>query len=79
MAEVFCPINSRIKMQILTKHDFENLTWYSPLKQNRWQNQRIIDGMIRRFKKQSIAAFTNVLQFYENKPGSPMIYRETIK
>ena len=73
--EVFSPVNSKIKMVILTKHSFDNEVWWSPIKQNRWRNERIIEGMLRRFKKHPMAGFTNVVQFFEN---GVRIYQEKL-
>ena len=73
--EIFSPTESKIKMVILTKHGFENEVWYSPIKQNRWRNERILDGMLRRFKKHPMAGFTNCLQFFEK---GVLVYQEKL-
>ena len=73
--EIFSPTESKLKMVILTKHRFENEVWWSPIKQNRWRNERIIEGMVRRFKKHPMKAFTNVVQFFES---GTFIYQEKI-
>ena len=52
-------------MVILTKHGIENEVWWSPIDQNKWPNDRIIEGMNRRFQKSYLFTLTNVIQFFE--------------
>ncbi len=67
---VFEAQKSKIRMRILTKHGIENETWWSPLHQNGWSADKIITGMLRRFKKNYLYSLTNVVQFYQ---GDAMI------
>jgi hypothetical protein len=63
---VFAPENSKIKMVILTQKKESNAVWWSPIKQNKRNNESIIKGMLKRFEKHALAKITNVIQFYEN-------------
>lgn len=63
---VFDAQQSKIKMVILTKNNFENPVWYSPIKQNKHRTESIITSMLRRFEKSKWLKFTNIIQFYEN-------------
>ncbi len=63
---VFASQQSKLKMVILTKHSIENQVWWSPINQNRWSNERIISGMLRRFKRSYLYGLTNRIQFYHN-------------
>ena len=63
---VFIPQKSKIKMVILTRHKEKNTVWWSPLNQNKRRSEKIIESMLKRFKKTSLYQVTNVVQFYEN-------------
>ena len=63
---VFVAQQSKIKMVILTKNSIENAVWWSPIKQNDWNNERIIKGMLGRFENHPLCSLTNKIQFYEN-------------
>ncbi len=77
-----CPKCSRVKMVILLMPDKENLkvpgptdkkvnpVWYSPVKQNKWTNDYIVNGMIKRFTNNSLYAHTRMLQFYDQFTGN---------
>lgn len=56
---------SKIKMVALTRRGFDNVTWYSYLKENRRRSELICDGMLKRFKEDRMFAVTRVIQFYE--------------
>lgn len=58
---------SRIKMVALTENGHKNVVWYSPVKQNRKDDDFIIKGMLSRYEKRSEHKFTRVIQFYANK------------
>lgn len=60
------PGTSKLKMVSLMPPNEENITWHSPLWQNDWHNNKIITGMLRRFKNQEAAKRVIVYQFYEN-------------
>ncbi len=60
---------SKIKMVALTKNGHPNVTWYSPYKQNKKDNQFIINGMMTRFQKHKEYNHTNVIQFYSQTTG----------
>jgi len=57
---------SRLKMVALMPPNIDNITWYSPVDQNRKPSIFIINGMLRRFKEQQEANQVVVYQFYEN-------------
>lgn len=61
-----CKEKSRIKMVLLTKNGFDNLTVYSPYKQNRKTDQFIMIGMLKRYRTKPEIKYTNVIQFYDN-------------
>ncbi len=61
------PTESRIKMVALRKHGIKNITWWSPIKQNRKPAEVICRGMSERFKRWDKAKMTNTLMFYENE------------
>jgi len=42
-----------------------NPVWYSPVKQNKWTNDYIVNGMIKRFTGNTLFAHTRMLQFYD--------------
>ena len=60
---------SKIKMVALTANHQSNITWYSPVDQNKKPSTDIIEGMKRRFSdnvsKGKIQATIQVVQFYE--------------
>jgi hypothetical protein len=58
---------SRLVMKAFGKHGHNTVIWNSPIDQNKWADQKIIDGMIFRFKKQQAYKFTNVMIWYENE------------
>lgn len=63
---IFDPQLSKIKMVILTTRTEKNKVWYSPIKQNHKPNDKIIEGMVRRFlENPTLKLTTNKLQFYE--------------
>lgn len=64
---VFNKVTAKIKLVILTKPGLRNLTWYSLDKDNNKTDDKIIDGMKRRFENSTLAANAQVLQFYDNK------------
>lgn len=57
---------SKIKMVALMPPNVKNITWYSPIDQNKKPSNTIINGMLNRFKKQEAAKTVVVYQFYEN-------------
>ncbi len=57
---------AKLKMVALTSPKHDNLTWYSPDWQNNKPNDVIINGMLRRLKKQPIMDHVQVIQFWEN-------------
>lgn len=63
---VFSKEKSKLKMVILTKNSVENATWYSPIKQNGFTNDRIMRGMLGRFAQHPLCGLTNMIQFYED-------------
>ena len=56
---------SRFKMVALTQHHVPNVTWYSPVKQNRWNPQTVMLKMVQRFKTHMWYPQTNTINFYE--------------
>lgn len=46
---------------------FDKVVWYSYLDQNKDEEHKIIDGMIKRFKEYAEYNTTRVLQFYDNQ------------
>lgn len=62
--------SSKIKMVMLTGPRERNITWYSPIDQNKKPSDEIIAGMLRRFsdnyEKGKIPVKVQVVQFYEN-------------
>jgi hypothetical protein len=77
-----CKNCSRVRMVILLLPDHQNLkysaadgskinpAWYSPVKQNKWTNDYIVNGMIKRFMSNKLAPFTRKLQFYDQFSGN---------
>lgn len=57
---------SKLKMVALMPHNEANVTWYSPVWQNKKPNAEIMRGMLNRFSKQLAAKRSLVIQFYEN-------------
>ena len=61
---------SKIKMVALTANNQPNITWHSPVDQNKKPSTDIIAGMKRRFSdnvsKGKVQAKVQVVQFYEN-------------
>ncbi|MEN2415519.1 hypothetical protein [Flavobacterium mesophilum] len=57
---------SKIKMVALMPPNVKNITWYSPIDQNKKPSDTIINGMLRRFQKKAEAKTVVVYQFYEN-------------
>jgi len=49
--------------------DKVNPVWHSPVKQNKWTNDFICNGMIKRFMSNSLSAHTRMLQFYDQFTG----------
>ena len=78
---LFCPNCSKVKLVILLKNGnnelkigtgagAKNPVWYSYLKYNRYNVDRIAEKMRDRILKETMyAGKIQVLQFYENKPG----------
>ena len=60
----------RIKMVALMPHGVQNITWYSPDKQNSKSDDFIISGMIKRFSQNSMAKLARCIQFYTNLGAS---------
>lgn len=56
---------SKIKMVALMPHNVQNITWYSPVDQNKKPSQTIVNGMLRRFQSKPEAKKVVVIQFYE--------------
>lgn len=63
---VFDKQTSKIKMVILTKGEFDNVVWYSPINQNRRRSDLIIRSMMRRLRANKLFEITVAVQFYEN-------------
>lgn len=57
---------SKIKMAALMPPNEKNITWYSPVDQNKKSSDFIMNGMLARFQKQDAAKRVVVIQFYEN-------------
>ena len=57
---------SKIKMVALMPPKEKNITWYSPIDQNKKPSNIILDGMLRRFNAQDAAKRVVVIQFYED-------------
>lgn len=58
---------SKLKMVVLMPPNEKNITWYSPIWQNKKPSLEIITGMLDRFTKgQEAAKRAVVYQFYEN-------------
>ncbi|WP_121667311.1 hypothetical protein [Mesonia aquimarina] len=73
--KIFCPVCSKIKMVILLKNGNEHLqiikgdrvinpVWYSILKYNRYDYNRITEKMEEAFRKSPLFSAANCLQFY---------------
>lgn len=58
---------SRLVMKAFCKHGHDTVIWNSPIDQNKWADQKIIQQMIGRFKKQNAYKYTNVMIWYENE------------
>lgn len=56
---------SKIKMVVLTKKGFDNLTQYSPVKYNKRSEEFIMNGMLRRLQTNEILQVAQVIQFYD--------------
>jgi len=81
-----CPKCSRVKMVILLMPDKQNLkyttgsgkrvnpVWHSPVKQNKWTNDYIANGMLKRFMSSTLYTHTRMLQFYDQFTGQ-LIYQ----
>ena len=81
-----CPKCSRVKMVILLMPDKQNLkaqgpndkkvnpVWYSPVKQNKWTDDFIAKGMLKRFMSNHLSKHTRMLQFYDQVTGQ-LIYQ----
>ncbi|WP_294732854.1 hypothetical protein [uncultured Flavobacterium sp.] len=61
---------SDVKMVILTSPGQANKTWYSYVKHNGHPKNKIIEGMLRRFKANPISKIAQVVQFYDNHTGN---------
>jgi hypothetical protein len=55
---------SKIKMVALMPPKENNITWYSPIDQNKKPTDTIINGMLGRFKNKDEAKRVQVYQFY---------------
>ncbi len=53
-------------MVALMPPNVKNITWYSPIVQNKKPADTIINGMLTRFQKKAEAQNVVVIQFYEN-------------
>ena len=64
MSIMLLPDNQNLKLK-LPNGDRVNPCWYSPIKQNNQENEKIIEGMIKRFSKTKLANFTRCLLFFD--------------
>ena len=57
---------SKIQMKALMPPNEKNINWNSYISENKDPSMKIINGMIRRFKKTQAVNRVQVYQFYEN-------------
>jgi len=81
----FCKVCSVVKMTLLLKNGCDDLkittpggkkvnpVWYNFYSKNRKPVEYIIAGMLRRVQDDVIINFTQVIQFYENKPAGKLL------
>jgi hypothetical protein len=55
---------SKLKLVVLFPHGIPNQVWYSPLKQNNWDDEKIIHKMVQRLSGQ-MKGYRKI-QIYDN-------------